>query len=275
MEIKVAHSPDSDDAFMFYALSSGLLETGEFSFTHILEDIETLNRKALEGTYEVTAVSIHAYAHISDKYALLSSGASMGERYGPVIVARESWRMEELSKKLIAVPGTMTSAFLAAKLFQPSFEHVVVPFDRIMQAVTAGEVDGGILIHEGQLTYEREGLKKIVDLGEWWYEKTHLPLPLGGNAIRRDLGEERICRIGRLVRESIQHGLDHREKALAHALQYARDLDRGDADRFVGMYVNRRTLDYGEDGRLAVQLFLDKAFESRLIPNRIAVEFVG
>jgi 1,4-dihydroxy-6-naphthoate synthase len=272
MEIRVAHSPDSDDAFMFYALATGQLETGDLHFTHILEDIESLNGKAQKGQYEVTAVSIHAYPYIADKYALLSSGASMGDRYGPLIVAREN--LADLAGKKVAVPGKLTTAFLVSRLFHDGFEPIVVPFDRIMAAVTGGEADAGVLIHEGQLTYAREGLKKIVDLGEWWHEQTGLPLPLGGNAIRRDLGMDRILQISGLIRRSVQYALAHREEALLHAMQYARDLDRGDADRFVGMYVNDRTIDYGEDGRRAVQLLLDMAAEKKLIPSKINVQFI-
>jgi len=274
VEIRLAHSPDSDDAFMFYALAARRIPTGNFRFTHRLEDIETLNRRALRGEYEVTAVSIHAYAHIADKYALLSSGASMGERYGPIVVACEPWPVTDLAGKTVAVPGTLTSAFLALKIFQPGFRHVVIPFDQIMSAVSRREVDAGLLIHEGQLTYPQEGLHKIVDLGEWWHEKTGLPLPLGGNAIRRDLGAERMLEISRMLRESIRYSLDHREEALNHALEYARGLDKGQADRFVGMYVNNRTLDYGDEGRRAVQLFLDMAFEYRLIPSAVKVDFI-
>ncbi len=273
IEIKVAHSPDSDDAFMFYALATGRIPTGIFRFTHRLEDIETLNRKATRGEYEVTAVSIHAYAYVADRYALLPSGASMGDRYGPILVASEPWKSTDLTGKRIAVPGTMTSAYLALRLFQQAFDHVVIPFDQIMAAVQRREVDAGLLIHEGQLTYSQEGLHKVVDLGEWWHEQTGLPLPLGGNAIRRDLGSGNIREISRLLRESIQFALDHREDALKHALQYARGLDGKQADRFVEMYVNRRTLDYGEDGRRAVRLFLERAYEKRLIPSRINVEF--
>ncbi len=275
VEIRLAHSPDSDDAFMFYALAAGRIPTGIFRFTHRLEDIETLNRKALRGEYEITAVSIHAYAHLADRYALLSSGASMGERYGPILVAREAWKTANLAGKAIAVPGTLTSAFLALKMFHPGFRHVVIPFDRIMSAVLRREADAGLLIHEGQLTYAQEGLNKIVDLGEWWHDRTGLPLPLGGNAIRRDLGEEKMREISRLLRESIQYSLNHREDALEHALQYARGLDKGQADRFVAMYVNARTLDYGEEGRRAVQLFLDEAFKRKLIPSAVKVDFVG
>jgi 1,4-dihydroxy-6-naphthoate synthase len=273
-EIRIAHSPDSDDAFMFYALAANKLDTEGFSFTHTLEDIESLNRRALRGEYEVTAVSFHAYAYIADKYALLPSGASMGDRYGPMVVARQPFPATGLRGKRIAVPGTMTTAFLALKLFEEDFEHVVVPFDRIIAAVKAGEVDAGLLIHEGQLTYSNEGLHKILDLGVWWHDKTGLPLPLGGNAIRRNLGAARIHTISRLLRQSIQYALDHREAALQHAMQYARDLEPEQADRFVGMYVNERTLDYGEDGRQAVQLLLQKAYENKLIPNPVVVEFV-
>ncbi len=275
MEIRVAHSPDSDDAFMFYGLASGRIETDDLRFTHILEDIESLNRKALRGEYEVTAVSIHAYAYISRNYALLPSGASMGDRYGPLLVAREALPANRLAGMRIAVPGTMTTAFLVARLFQPDFEPIVVPFDGIMDEVSNGKADAGILIHEGQLTYGRAGLKKIVDLGEWWNDKTGLPLPLGGNAIRKDLGPDRIRQISSLIRKSIQYGLDHRQEALAHAMQYARDLDGRDADRFVGMYVNHRTLDYGDDGRRAVQMLLDMAAEKQLIPHKTVVEFAS
>jgi 1,4-dihydroxy-6-naphthoate synthase len=273
MEIRIAHSPDSDDAFMFYALAKDKIPTGKFSFSHTLQDIETLNRKALQGEYEITAISFHAYAYIADKYILLPSGASMGDRYGPVIVARHAWRPEDLSGKKIAIPGTMTSAFLALKLFHSNFQALVIPFDQIMNAVERGAVDAGLLIHEGQLTYRQHQLHKILDLGEWWNQLTGLPLPLGGNAVRRDLGQENIREISRLLRESIQYALTHREEALDHAMQYARDLDIKTADKFVGMYVNERTLDYGPDGRRAVQLFFDKAYEAKLIPSQIQAEF--
>ena len=274
-EIRIAHSPDSDDAFMFYALAANKLDTEGFRFTHTLNDIESLNRKALNGEYEVTAVSIHAYAYIADKYALLPSGASMGDRYGPMVVARQPFPAAELRGKRIAVPGIMTTAFLALKLVEKDFEHVVVPFDQIMAAVKEGDVDAGLLIHEGQLTYSNEGLHKILDLGVWWHDRTGLPLPLGGNAIRRNLGAADIHTISRLLRQSIQYALDHREAALRHAMQYARDLQPEQADRFVGMYVNERTLDYGEDGRRAVQLLLQEAYENKLIPNPVIVDFVG
>jgi 1,4-dihydroxy-6-naphthoate synthase len=273
MEIRIAHSPDSDDAFMFYALAKEKLPTGKFRFSHTLQDIETLNRKALHGEYEITAISFHAYVHIADKYILLPSGASMGDRYGPMVVAREAWQQDELRNKKIAIPGAMTTAYLTLKLFQPDFEAVTIPFDQIMAAVQNKVVDAGLLIHEGQLTYEKHHLHKIVDLGEWWNQITGLPLPLGGNVVRKDLGKENIKEISRLLKESIQYALNHREEALKYAMQFARDLDVATADRFVGMYVNERTLDYGEDGRKAVQLLFDRAYEANLIPTQTLAEF--
>ena len=273
MDIRIAHSPDSDDAFMFYALAKNKLPTGKFRFHHTLQDIETLNRKALDGVFEVTAISFHAYPYLKDKYILLPSGASMGDGYGPMVVAREPFGQDELRGKRIAVPGTMTSAYLVLKLFQPDFEEVVIPFDRIMDAVKLGDVDAGLLIHEGQLTYADEGLRLIVDFGAWWQETTGLPLPLGGNVIRRDLGLENINEISRLLKASIQYSLDHREEALEYALEFARDLDKATANRFIGMYVNERTLDYGQEGRKAVQLFFDKAHEARIIPGPVKAEF--
>ncbi len=273
MEIRIAHSPDSDDAFMFYALAREKLPTGKFSFSHTLQDIETLNRKALDGVYEVTAVSFHAYVYIADRYILLPSGASMGDRYGPMIVAREAMSPDKLTGKKIAVPGKLTTAYLLLKLFQSDFEEVVIPFDKIMDAVKQGSVDAGLLIHEGQLTYASHQLHKIVDFGEWWDRETGLPLPLGGNVIRRDLGKEDIAEISRLLKESIQYGLDHRKEALDYAMQFARDLDVKTADRFVGMYVNERTVDYGQEGRKAVQLMIDRAYEAKLIPTAIRAEF--
>ncbi len=274
MEIRIAHSPDSDDAFMFYALAKEKLPTGKYVFSHTLQDIETLNRKALKKEFEITAVSFHAYAYIADNYILLPSGASMGDRYGPMIVAREPMSPDDLRGRKIAVPGTMTTAYLILKLFQPDFEAVVIPFDRIMDEVKKGSADAGLLIHEGQLTYASEQLHKIVDFGEWWDEQTSgLPLPLGGNVIRRDLGKDNISEISRLLKESIQYALDHREAALDYAMQFARDLDTATADRFVGMYVNERTLDYGADGRRAVQLLFDRAFGAGLIPQATTAEF--
>jgi len=273
MEIRIAHSPDSDDAFMFYALAADKLPTGEYRFSHYLEDIETLNRKALKGEYEVTALSIHAYAYVADRYALLPSGASMGDRYGPIVVSCEAWSPRELQGRKVAVPGIMTTAYLALRLFQPDFLPVVMPFDQIMGAVERREVDAGLLIHEGQLTYQQSGLNKVLDLGEWWHDRTGLPLPLGGNGIRRDLGPEHIREISRLIRDSIRYALDHRKDALDHALRYARGLDPQEADRFVSMYVNQRTLDYGEDGRRAVSLLLEEAYAGGLIPDPVRVEF--
>jgi 1,4-dihydroxy-6-naphthoate synthase len=273
MDIQIAHSPDSDDAFMFYALAKDKIPTGKFKFSHTLQDIETLNRKALQGEYEITAVSFHAYAYIAEKYILLTSGASMGDKYGPIVVAKERWSADELPGKKIAIPGTMTSAYLALKIYQPDFEAVVIPFDRIMDAVLDGSVDAGLLIHEGQLTYHQHQLHKVVDLGEWWNSLTGLPLPLGGNVIRRDLGQENIREISRMLRESIQYALTNREDALNYAMQYARDLDVKTADQFIGMYVNERTLNYGPEERSAVQLFFDKAYHSKLIPSPIQAEF--
>ena len=273
--IRVAHSPDADDAFMFYGLSSGAVPSRGYEFVHVLQDIETLNRAALEGTYEVTACSIHAYPYIADRYALLNSGASMGEGYGPVLVSRSPIAPDALARARVAVPGTMTSAYLALKLWRPSLTTVTVPFDRILDVVAAGEADAGVIIHEGQLTYREMGFHPIVDLGAWWRDETGLPLPLGGNAIRRDLGPEILTEVADLVRESIRHGLEHRARALDHAQGFGRGLTLDQADRFVGMYVNSRTLDYGADGRAAVQLFLDRGAEAGLLPRKVTVEFVG
>jgi 1,4-dihydroxy-6-naphthoate synthase len=273
--IRVAHSPDSDDAFMFYALATGKIDTEDIEFVHELQDIETLNRRALAGELEVTAVSIHAYAYLADKYALLPHGASMGEGYGPRLVARKPYVRDDLAGLTVAVPGTLTSAYLALKLYAPGVNTVVVPFDEILERVAAGEHDVGLLIHEGQLTYMDAGLHLIADLGEWWGSETGgLPLPLGGNAIRRDLGPALIKRASRMLRESIAFGLQHRADALVHAESYGRGLDRAQTDEFVGMYVNERTLDYGPDGRRAVQLFLDRGYEAGIIPQRVTVDFV-
>jgi 1,4-dihydroxy-6-naphthoate synthase len=273
--IHVGHSPDSDDAFMFYALAKGLVETGDVEYQHVLQDIETLNRRALAGELEVSAVSIHAFAFLADKYALLSSGASMGDRYGPMVVARVPMGLNDLHQKTIAIPGTMTSAFLALKLaLRVNFAYEVVPFDQIIPTVAAGKVDAGLIIHEGQLTYRDAGLHKVIDLGEWWHVETSLPLPLGGNVVRKDLGPALLAQISRDLRASIRYALDHRDAALSHAMQYARDLDRSKADEFVGMYVNDWTLDYGPRGRQAVQLFLNRGYEAGVIPHKVAVEFV-
>jgi 1,4-dihydroxy-6-naphthoate synthase len=273
--IRVAHSPDSDDAFMFYALAKQLIDTGELEFEHVLSDIETLNRKAFDGTYEVTAVSIHAYAHLDDRYALLGSGASMGDGYGPVLVARNEVSPESLAGMTVAIPGRLTSASLALKMWNPALQTVTRPFDEIMPAVSSGEVDAGVVIHEGQLTWRDEGFHRIVDLGVWWAEETDgLPLPLGGNVIRRDLGAEMCPRVAALLKQSIEYSLGHRDEALDYALDYGRGLDREKADRFVGMYVNDLTVDYGERGRKAVQVFLDRAFEERLIPKVPQLDFL-
>jgi 1,4-dihydroxy-6-naphthoate synthase len=273
--IRVAHSPDSDDAFMFFALATGRIDAGDIEFVHELQDIETLNRRALAGELEVTAVSIHAYAYLADRYALLPHGASMGEGYGPRLVAREPLTVEQLRGVRVAVPGTMTSAYLALKLLQPEVDTVVVPFDEIIDHVVAGKSDVGLIIHEGQLTYGDAGLRLVADLGEWWAgESGGLPLPLGGNVIRRDLGDELIRRVSLLLRASIAYALDHRDEAIAHARQYGRGLDEAQTDAFVGMYVNQRTLDYGEDGRRAVQLFLDRGHEAGIIAHRVDVDFV-
>ena len=271
--ITVAHSPDSDDAFMFYGLATSKLDTGNLSFTHVLKDIQTLNEEAFRGTYDVSAISFHAYAYIADKYILLPHGASIGDNYGPVLVSREPNRPEDISGLKIAVPGILTSAFLALRIFTPNFQYEVVPFDKIIEAVQSGQCDAGLLIHEGQLFYESIGLHKILDLGEWWHEKTGLPLPMGGNAIRRDLGPEVIHQVSECLRESIRYSLANREDALEYAMQFARDMDPDLADRFVAMWVNDLTLDYTERGREAVRRILSEGFERGIIPNPVAVEF--
>jgi 1,4-dihydroxy-6-naphthoate synthase len=273
--ITVAHSPDSDDAFMFYGLATNKIDTGDLRFEHTLEDIQTLNEKATRGVYDVTAVSFHAYAYVSDRYALLPHGASIGEGYGPIVVAREPHGVGDIARLKVAVPGTMTSAFLALRILCPDFEYAVVPFDQIIAAVQAGDADAGLLIHEGQLFYQRLGLHKVVDLGEWWKERHDLPLPMGGNVIRRDLGPETVARVSEYLRQSIQFSLDNRRDALEYAMQFARDMDTELADRFVGMWVNQLTLDYTERGRRAVQLLLDEGFERGIIPRRVVAEFVG
>ena len=273
--ITVAHSPDSDDAFMHYALAEHKIDAEGLEFRHILKDIETLNHWAMEGRHEVSAVSMHAYALLADKYALLPHGASMGNKYGPIVVAREPMTVDELRGKRIGIPGMLTTAYLAMKLAAPDFEPVEMDFDTIIDRVKAGDVDAGLLIHEGQLTYGSEGLHKVLDLGEWWFGETGLQLPLGGNAIRKDLGPELTAKVSRLLHDSIKYALENREEALAYAMQFARDLPTELADRFVGMYVNEVTLDYGEDGRRAVQLLLDRAFDAGLIPNKVEAEFIG
>jgi 1,4-dihydroxy-6-naphthoate synthase len=272
--LTLGHSPDPDDAFMFYALAKHRIDTHGWQFEHILQDIQTLNERATRGELDITAISIHAYAYVADKYALLSCGASMGMRYGPLVVAREQFPLAAFSHTTIAVPGTMTSAFLALKLAVGEFPYKVIPFDEIIPAVTSGSVPAGLIIHEGQLTYESAGLQKVLDLGEWWWEQTRLPLPLGGNVIRRDLGDSAIEEISQILRESIRYGLEHREEAVQYSLQWARDMGYDLADRFVGMYVNDLTLDYGEDGRRAVELFLQKAVERGYLPRLPELKFV-
>jgi 1,4-dihydroxy-6-naphthoate synthase len=274
--ITVAHSPDSDDAFMFYGLASSNVDTGGIVVEQVLSDIETLNRAAFEGTYEVTAVSFHAYAHLVDRYALLPHGASMGDRYGPIVVSTKGSAIRGVKGTRIAIPGTLTTAYLALKIFEPDFQYVVVPFDQIQQAVIDGNAEAGLLIHEGQLTYQDEGLRKIVDLGEWWSERTGgLPLPLGGNIIRRDLGPELIAKVSKMLHDSIAYALAHRQDAVEYALQFGRGLDRAKTDRFVGMYVNDLTLAYGERGRKGLERLMNDAFERGLIPQRVPVEFAA
>ena len=272
--VHVAHSPDSDDAFMFYALAEGKVDTEGLKYVHELQDIESLNQRALKGELEVTAVSIHAYAFLTDKYALLSSGASMGDQYGPRLVSRAPAGRSDVKGKRIAIPGLKTSAYLALRLYEPDFVAVPTHFDQIEQAVLDGTVDMGLIIHEGQLTYQDNGLHLVVDMGEWWFAETGLPLPLGGNVVRKDFGSEMMSKIARHLKASIAYALDHRADALDHAMRYARGLDRGKADTFVGMYVNAWTLDYGERGREAIRLFLERAHQAGLIPQPVAVEFV-
>jgi 5,8-dihydroxy-2-naphthoate synthase len=272
MKIRIAHSPDSDDAFMFYGLATGKVPSGEYELEHVLSDIETLNRAAFDGRYEITAVSFHAYAHLTDKYILLPHGASMGDRYGPVVVARRDGP-SSLKGVRVAIPGELTTAFLSLRLFDPDVEYVVVPFDQIQDKVHNGAVQAGLLIHEGQLTYAEEGLKKIVDLGEWWADRTGgLPLPLGGNVIRRDLGATHITALSKLLHDSIAFGLKHRDEAVQYSMQFGRGLDRARTDKFVGMYVNNLTLDYGERGRQAVKRLLGDAEAAGLIP-KVQLEF--
>ena len=275
MKIHIAHSPDSDDAFMFYGLASGKVPTNGYELEHVLSDIETLNRAAFEGRYEITAVSFHAYAHLTGKYILLPHGASMGDRYGPVVVARKDGP-SSLKGVRVAIPGELTTAFLSLRLFDPTVEFLVVPFDQIQEKVHSGAVQAGLLIHEGQLTYAEEGLKKIVDLGEWWADRTGgLPLPLGGNVIRRDLGPEMITKVSKLLHDSIAYALSHREEAVAYAQQFGRGLDPERTDTFVGMYVNDLTLGYGDRGTKAVKRLMADAYEAGLIPKPVHVEFAG
>ncbi len=274
--IQVGHSPDPDDAFMFHALANDKIDTGSYTFTHTLQDIETLNQRALNAELELTAVSLHGYAYLTETYAVCACGASMGDKYGPMVVARAPGDIAGLKGKTIAVPGKLTTAFLTLKLLLgDDFQYEVHPFDEILNLVEAGKVDAGLIIHEGQLTYGDQGLHLIVDLGQWWFEETGLPLPLGANAIRKDLGEQAMHEVTALLKQSIQYGLDHRAEALEYALQYGRNLDRGKADEFVGMYVNDWTLDFGPRGREAVQTLLDRGHAAGIIPQPVQVEFIG
>lgn len=273
--IHVGHSPDPDDAFMFHALANDKIDTGNYTFTHELQDIETLNQRALKAELELTAVSLHGYAYLTDTYAICACGASIGDNYGPMVVTREPGSIDSLKGKNIAIPGKLTTAFLALKLLLgDDFTYEIHPFDEILNVVEAGKVDAGLIIHEGQLTYGNQGLHLIVDLGRWWHDETGLPLPLGANAIRKDLGEPAMHEVTALLKQSIQYGLDHRQEALEYALQFGRDLDHSKADEFVGMYVNDWTLDFGPRGREAVKLLLDRGHEAGIIPNPVNVEFI-
>jgi 1,4-dihydroxy-6-naphthoate synthase len=273
VELTLAHSPDSDDAFMFYGLATKKIGTANLKFTHKLEDIQSLNQKACDAIYDVTAISFGCYPVVADRYILLPSGASFGDGYGPLVVAKGSLAAGDLKRKRVAVPGKLTTAYLALALYEPEIEPVVVPFDQILDSVAQGEADAGVVIHEGQLTYSLQGLRKVVDLGEWWHRQTSLPLPLGANAIRRSLGTAVIRRAARVLRASIKYSLDHREEALAYAMQFARGLDHVAVDRFVSMYVNKWTMGYGEDGCRAVQTLLDRGFQNGLLPAQVEAEF--
>ena len=275
MKITIAHSPDSDDAFMFYGLARGGVPTGDLEVAHVLADIETLNQHAREGRHEVTAISFHAYPHVADKYALMPCGGSIGDGYGPLLVAREPMDPRSVAGKTVAVPGTLTSAYLALQLFAPGVATRVVPFDLVLDEVREGRAEVGLVIHEGQLTYGGQRLVKVTDLGAWWKEETGLPLPLGGNAVRRDLGKEMMVRLTRLVRATVEHSLAHRPQALEYAMSFARGMDPAVADRFVGMWVNGMTVEMGERGRRAVQAFLDRGFEAGVVPRRVALDFVA
>jgi len=273
-DISVAHSPDSDDAFMFYGLATNKVRVPGLKFSHTLCDIETLNRKAMDGVYDVTAISFHAYPYLQDKYALMSCGGSVGDGYGPMIVSTRSLSIAEVKRIKMAVPGTLTTAYLALKLFAPGIETEVVPFDQIIPQVLAGKYEAGLIIHEGQLTYSKSGLHRVIDLGRWWRDITGLPLPLGGNAIRRELGAETIHDVNVALKNSIQYALDHRDEALEYAMQFARDLDTASADKFVGMYVNERTVDYGMDGREAVSRLLDMGHKAGIIQKAAKVDWM-
>jgi len=272
--LEVGHSPDPDDAFMFYALTAGKLKTGDLEFRHVLQDIETLNRWAMEGRLPVTALSLHAYAYVADTYALLPHGASMGRQYGPIVVSRRPLGLDDLRRETIAVPGRLTTTFLTLRLCLGDFSYVVLPFDQILMAVARGEVGAGVIIHEGQLTYKSFRLVKALDLGVWWHRETGLPLPLGVNAVRKDLGEAKIRQVSRLLRESIRYALEHRDEALAYAMGFARGIDRSAVDTFVGMYVNDLTLSYGPEGRTAVERLLQWGYEKGIVPHRIHAQFV-
>ena len=272
--ITVAHSPDSDDAFMFYGLATNKLETEGLKFEHTLKDIQSLNEDAKNGVFDVTAISFHAYAYIADKYALLPHGASIGDKYGPIVVSKEPRLAEEIGDMKIAIPGELTSAFLALRIYKPDFEYEVYPFDEIIEAVQKGKVDAGLLIHEGQLFYKQMGLDKVLDLGEWWHERTGLPLPMGGNVIRRDLGEDLMKQVSKHLHRSIKYSMENREDALRYAMQFARDMEPELADRFVAMWVNDLTLDYGERGKEGVRRLLDEGYEKGIIPHKVDIEFV-
>lgn len=272
--ITVAHSPDSDDAFMFYGLATNKLDTGNLKFEHVLKDIQTLNENAQEGVYDVTAISFHAYAYVSDKYALLPHGASIGDKYGPIVVSKEPRNPEDIGKMRIGIPGEMTSAFLALRLYNQDFQYEVIPFDEIIAAVQNGRVDAGLLIHEGQLFYKQMGLDKVIDLGEWWHDQCGLPLPMGGNVIRRDLGKALMEEVSGYLHASIKYSLENREDALSYAMQFARDMAPELADRFVAMWVNELTLDYGERGREGVKRLLSEGYKKGIIPNKVKIDFV-
>lgn len=273
--ITVAHSPDSDDAFMFYGLATNKLETDGLKFEHTLKDIQSLNEDAKNGVFDVTAISFHAYAYVADKYALLPHGASIGDKYGPIVVTKEPREITELGSMKIAVPGELTSAYLALRIYNKDFQHVVVNFDEIIDAVQSGIVDAGLLIHEGQLFYNQMGLTKLLDLGEWWHERTGLPLPMGGNVIRRDLGKGLMEQVSKHLHRSIVYSMENREDALTYAMQFARDMQPELADRFVAMWVNDLTLDYGDRGREAVKRLLAEGHKAGIIPHKVKVDFVG
>jgi 1,4-dihydroxy-6-naphthoate synthase len=272
--ISVAHSPDSDDAFMFYGLATNKLETDGLKFEHTLKDIQSLNEDARNGVFDVTAISFHAYAYVADKYALLPHGASIGDKYGPIVVSKELRDASEIGSIKIAIPGELTSAYLALRIYEPNLDYVVIPFDQIIEAVQKGDIDAGLLIHEGQLFYNQMGLNKVLDLGEWWFEKTGLPLPMGGNVIRRDLGPDLMKKVSKHLHNSIVYSMENREDALTYAMQFARDMQPELADRFVAMWVNDLTLDYGTRGREGVRRLLDEGYKAGIIPHEVKIDFV-